>query len=92
MLSVNTNYSAMVALQNLNFTNTELGNSPTPQLYDLKQDVGETKNVAGANPAKIEELKALLAQALEIGERAAASPSVSHVIDRITGRGAVPPN
>jgi flagellin len=24
MLSVNTNYSAMIALQNLNFTNTEL--------------------------------------------------------------------
>jgi arylsulfatase A-like enzyme len=46
-----------------NFTNTELGNSPTPQLYDLKQDIGETKNVAGANAAKIDELKALLAQA-----------------------------
>jgi len=46
-----------------NFTNTELGNSPTPQLYDLKQDVGESKNVAGAHPGKIEELKAMLAQA-----------------------------
>ncbi len=46
-----------------NFTNTELGNSPAPQLYDLKQDIGETKNVAGAHPGKIGELKALLAQA-----------------------------
>lgn len=46
-----------------NNTNTELGNSLTPQLYDLKQDVGETKNVAGSNPGKVEELKAMLAQA-----------------------------
>ena len=41
-------------------TKIELGNSQTPQLYDLKSDVGETKNVAAENPQKIDELKALL--------------------------------
>ncbi len=43
----------------------ELGNSPTPQLYDLNADVGEAKNVAAENAAKVEELKALLAKASE---------------------------
>jgi arylsulfatase A-like enzyme len=44
-------------------TNIDLGNSPSPQLYNLKNDVGETKNVAADNPQKIEELKGLLAKA-----------------------------
>jgi arylsulfatase A-like enzyme len=44
-------------------TNIELGNSPTPQLYDLKADIGEKHNVAEGNAQKIEELKALLAKA-----------------------------
>ena len=44
-------------------TNTELGNSTEPQLYNLKSDPGELKNVAAGNPAKLEELKALLAKA-----------------------------
>lgn len=44
-------------------TNIDLGNAPEPQLYDLKADIGETNNVAAANPQKIAELKALLAQA-----------------------------
>ncbi len=43
-------------------TNIELGNNPEPQLYNLKADVGETKNLAADNPQKVEELKALLAK------------------------------
>jgi arylsulfatase A-like enzyme len=41
-------------------TNTELGNSPAPQLYDLKSDPGETTNLAERQPAKVTELQALL--------------------------------
>jgi arylsulfatase A-like enzyme len=44
-------------------TNIDLGNSPSPQLYDLKRDLGEKKNLATENPQKVEELKALLAKA-----------------------------
>ena len=44
-------------------TNIELGNNPKPQLYDLKNDVGETKNLAEENPQKVAELKALLEKA-----------------------------
>lgn len=46
-----------------NNTNIELGNSTSPQLYNLSADVGETKNLAAENPRKVEELKALLAKA-----------------------------
>jgi arylsulfatase A-like enzyme len=31
-------------------TNSELGNDPAPQLYDLDADPGETRNVAGEHP------------------------------------------
>jgi len=41
-------------------TNTELGNDPQPQLYDLAEDIGEKQNVAGQHPDKVEELAALL--------------------------------
>ncbi|KAA9357329.1 sulfatase family protein [Larkinella humicola] len=41
-------------------TNTELGNNPQPQLYNLKTDLGETKNVAGQNPHVVAELTSLL--------------------------------
>lgn len=41
-------------------TNTELGNNVKPQLYNLKTDIGEKNNVAGANPEKLKELKDLL--------------------------------
>jgi arylsulfatase A-like enzyme len=44
-------------------TNIDLGNSPTPQLYDLKRDVGEKTNVAKDHPQKVEELNALLGKA-----------------------------
>jgi len=41
-------------------TNTELGNDPQPQLYDLEEDPGERNNVAERFPDKVEELAALL--------------------------------
>ncbi|HYK89930.1 MAG TPA: arylsulfatase [Acidobacteriota bacterium] len=44
---------------NLN-TNTELGNDPAPQLYELNTDIGEKQNIADQHPRKVEELAALL--------------------------------
>lgn len=41
-------------------TNTETGNDPQPQLYDLAVDLGEKENVAGRNPGVVEELAGLL--------------------------------
>jgi arylsulfatase A-like enzyme len=41
-------------------TNTELGNDPEPQLYDLASDIGERTNVAPARPDKVSEMAALL--------------------------------
>lgn len=41
-------------------TNTELGNHPEPQLYDLKKDLGETTNVAAQHPEVVRSLKTLL--------------------------------
>lgn len=43
-------------------TNIELGNDPAPQLYNLAEDPGETKNLASANPAKLQELEKELSQ------------------------------
>ncbi len=37
-------------------TNTETGNDPQAQLYDLSRDLGETKNLAAENPRKVKEL------------------------------------
>lgn len=41
-------------------TNTELGNSPEPQLYNLAQDIGEKNNLAKKFPDKLKELQLLL--------------------------------
>jgi arylsulfatase A-like enzyme len=41
-------------------TNTELGNDPEPQLYDLSADPGERDNLAAARPDKVGELRGLL--------------------------------
>lgn len=41
-------------------TNTELGNDPSPQLYNLDTDPGETKNLAEQHPDKLRALAALL--------------------------------
>ncbi len=48
-------------------TNTELGNSPTAQLYDLAVDPGETTNIADRQPAKVSELQALLDRVRDAG-------------------------
>lgn len=41
-------------------TNTETGNDPLPQLYNLKSDLGEKNNVATQNPLIVNELTDLL--------------------------------
>jgi arylsulfatase A-like enzyme len=41
-------------------TNTETGNDPKPQLYNLKDDIGEKVNVAEQNPLIVKELTDLL--------------------------------
>lgn len=41
-------------------TNTELGNNKEPQLYNLKDDIGEKNNLAVQYPEKVEQLKAIL--------------------------------
>ncbi len=41
-------------------TNTELGNDPLPQLYNLRNDIGEKNNVAPQNPGIVKELTDLL--------------------------------
>jgi len=43
-------------------TNTELGNDPQPQLYDLSADLGERRNVAGEHPEVLRELAEQLAR------------------------------
>ena len=42
-------------------TNTELGNDPAPQLYDLDADPGETRNLAGENREILDRLRKDLA-------------------------------
>ena len=48
-------------------TNTELGNDPAPQLYNLAADPGETRNVAAAHPDKVKAMAALLEQIKRTG-------------------------
>lgn len=43
-------------------TNTELANDPAPQLYDLETDLGETKNLAAAQPDRVTSMAARLAK------------------------------
>ena len=43
-------------------TNTELGNDPQPQLYDLSVDLGERRNVTGEHPEVVRELTERLAR------------------------------
>ena len=47
-------------------TNTELANDPSPQLYDLDTDIGETKNLASTQPDRVR----TMAQRLEAIRRA----------------------
>lgn len=41
-------------------TNTELGNDPAPQLYDLAADVGEKRNIASQHPDRVRTMAAKL--------------------------------
>ena len=41
-------------------TNTELGNDPQPQLFNLKADPGEKNDVAANNPERVREMTTLL--------------------------------
>jgi arylsulfatase A-like enzyme len=41
-------------------TNTETGNDPNPQLYNLNSDIGEKHNIAKHNPELVKELTELL--------------------------------
>lgn len=41
-------------------TNTETGNDTNPQLYNLKNDLGEKNNVAGQNPEILRQMEELL--------------------------------
>lgn len=41
-------------------TNTELGNARGPQLYDLQQDPGETRNLAESNQAQVKKMRDML--------------------------------
>ena len=43
-------------------TNTELGNDPKPQLYNLHDDPGEQHNLADQEPERVKKLAALLSQ------------------------------
>ena len=52
--------------KNMN-TNTELGNDPAGQLYNLADDLGETQNVAVKYPRKVKEMDALLRKIKEQG-------------------------
>lgn len=48
-------------------TRTQAGNAPVDQLYHLKTDLAETRNLAGKNPGKVAALKALLLKEKEKG-------------------------
>jgi arylsulfatase A-like enzyme len=41
-------------------TNTELGNDPNPQLYDLSKDPGEQNNLAAQHPDRVKAMESLL--------------------------------
>lgn len=41
-------------------SNTETGNDPLPQLYNIKTDIGEKNNVAADNPEVLNELRQIL--------------------------------
>ena len=43
-------------------TNTELGNSPDIQLYNIRINPSETKNMASTNPAIVNKLNKILEQ------------------------------
>jgi hypothetical protein len=50
----------------------ESGNTPEPQLYKLKEDIGERHNVAAQLPGKVKELDILLNKLKRVGNHVAA--------------------
>jgi arylsulfatase A-like enzyme len=48
-------------------TNTELGNDKVDQLYNLADDLGETRNVAAQHPRRVNEMKVLLQRVRQQG-------------------------
>ena len=46
--------------QKRNLTGNELGNDPQPQLFNLRIDLGEQKNLAAEHPEKAREILAFL--------------------------------
>jgi hypothetical protein len=48
-------------------TNTETGNNPKPQLYDLSKDIGEKTNVADKYPARVKAMSAELDKIRDLG-------------------------
>ena len=48
-------------------TATETGEAPVDQLYDLAHDLGETNNVAGQHPDRVQAMAARLRSIREAG-------------------------
>lgn len=55
-------------------TNTELGNDPAGQLYDLASDPGETRNLAAEQPQRLAQMAAELDKIRKAGRLPAAAP------------------
>ena len=53
----------------MKLTNTETGNSPEDQLYNLRKDIGEKENVAAQNPEKVAAFKKILEEEMKKGFR-----------------------
>jgi len=51
----------------MNLANTELGNDPEGQLYNVGSDPGETRDVAAEQPNKVKEMSALLERIRQAG-------------------------
>jgi hypothetical protein len=46
-------------------TNTELGNSPDPQLYDLSTDIGQIRNTAAQHTGVVRAMSARLREIID---------------------------
>jgi hypothetical protein len=65
-------------------TNTELGNAPQPQLYHLKDDLGERSNVAAEYPERVKGMAALLRK-IRTGPNRAGQGDPDPVTERLDG-------
>jgi choline-sulfatase len=54
--------------------------APRPELYDLKLDPGELRNLVAESPAKAEALRSALARRLEVERTTAAAPAAAAAI------------